>query len=283
MEERKADYSEISEVYDAARTNDRPHMEWWLKRLAEVGGLEPGKLLLDLGCGTGRWTNLLVERTGCDAVGVDSSEEMLVKARAKDRSGRIAWLQGDVYRPPVEAQRFDAALMSLLLHHLEDPYVAFRAAYVALKPGGVLMIRQGTLDQIIDDPAHRFFPETIGLELKRTPLPIEVERLLAKAGFTEVSAEAVRLRTHHSPEDWLLEVVPRVCSIFRLISDEAFAHGQAALKEYIAAHPDDPWLLEESMTLFSARRAAGLKAIIGTGTVIMEVSETQYLPAFLRC
>jgi ubiquinone/menaquinone biosynthesis C-methylase UbiE len=250
----KADYSKISEVYDAARTTDRPHIAWWVDKLAQEGDLGPGKKLLDLGCGTGRWALLLAKQTGCEVVGVDNSPEMLAQARAKDKPGRITWLEGDVYRPPVEEKSFDAALMSLMLHHLEDPYVAYRAAYVALRPGGVLLIRQSTLDQIIDDPVHRFFPEALTIDLKRTPLPIEVGNLLAKAGFTDITSESVRKRTHNSPQDWIVEVEPRVCSVLRMISIEAHARGLEKLREYIAAHPDDPWLVEESMTLFVAKR-----------------------------
>lgn len=254
MSDRRADYDEIARVYDAARPPNRPHVEWWLARMAEAGGLGPGKRLLDLGCGTGRWTLLLVERTGCEAVGVDRSPEMLAQARAKNAAGRITWRHGDITHPPVAPGTFDCALMSLMLHHLDDPAAACRAAFAALRPGGALLIRQGTLEQIVDDPAHRFFPEALTLDRKRTPLRAEVIAWLVEAGFTAIAAEPVRRRTHTSPRDWLLEVEPRVCSVFRLMSDEAFARGLARLREHIENHPEDPWLVEESMTLFIGRK-----------------------------
>jgi ubiquinone/menaquinone biosynthesis C-methylase UbiE len=254
MAERKVDYSQIADVYDAARRPDKPHVEWWVNRLAEAGELGPGKWLLDLGCGTGRWVILLVERTGCGAVGVDHSPEMLAKARAKDAEGRVKWALGDVCVPPVLNESFDCALMSLMVHHLDEPLIAFRAAFAALRPGGVLLVRQGTLGQIADDPAHRFFPEAITVDRKRTPLRAEVDAWLRQAGFADANVEEVRLCTHNSPGAWLLEVEPRVCSVFRLISDEAYARGVAMLREYIKTHPDDPWLVEESMTLFAGRK-----------------------------
>ena len=254
MAERKADYSQIADVYDAARGPDKPHVEWWVNRLAEAGELGPGKWLLDLGCGTGRWVILLVERTGCGAVGVDHSPEMLAKARAKDAEGRVKWALGDVCAPPVLNETFDCALMSLMLHHLDDPLVAFRAAFAALRPGGVLLVRQGTLEQIADDPAHRFFPEAITVDRKRTPLRSEVEAWLREARFADVQPDVVRQRFQDSPEEWLLEVEPRVVSVLRLIPDEAHARGLARLREYINAHPQDPWLVEHSMTLFVGRK-----------------------------
>jgi ubiquinone/menaquinone biosynthesis C-methylase UbiE len=252
--DKTADYSEIAEVYDAARRPDKPHIEWWLVRLAQAGGLASGKRLLDLGCGTGRWTIALVERTGCRAVGVDRSPEMLAEARAKDRTGGIEWIVGDVNGPPVEPASFDCALMSLMLHHLPEPLVAFRAALAALRPGGVLLVRQGTLEQIMGDVTHRFFPETLTIDRKRTPLGAEVEMWLRQAGFVEVAAERTRLRQHDSPQEWLLEVEPRVCSVLRMISDEAHARGLARLREHIENHPDDPSLVMLEMTLFIGRR-----------------------------
>jgi len=250
----KADYSEISKVYDAARGPDKPHVEWWLAKLAEAGGPGPGKRLLDLGCGTGRWTIPLAERTKCEAVGLDNSPEMLAKARAKDPAGRVAWLLGNVVAPPVARETFDCALMSLMLHHLDRPFAAFRAARQMLKPGGVLLIRQGTLEDIIDDPAHRFFPEAVTIDRKRTPFRVEVEAWLAAAGFADIAVEPVRMRTHSSPHEWLPEVEARVCSVFRLMSDEAHARGLARLREHIEKQPDDPWLVGESMILFTARK-----------------------------
>jgi ubiquinone/menaquinone biosynthesis C-methylase UbiE len=254
MSDRKADYSQIAEVYDAARTSDKPHVEWWLSKLAEAGGLGPGKRLLDLGCGTGRWTIPLAQRTGCDAVGVDNSPEMLAKARAKDTGQRVTWVLGDVLAPPVAPASFDCALMSLMLHHLDEPLAVFSAAFDALRPRGILLVRQGTLEDIVDDPAHRFFPEAITIDRKRTPLRAEVKAWLNAAGFERVTAEVTRQRVHNSPEEWLREVEPRVCSVFRLISDEAHARGLALLREHIRAHPDDPWLVEETMTLFAGTR-----------------------------
>jgi len=259
MTQEKADYSEIAEVYDRARPGDSPHLEWWFERLAEVGRLGPGKRLLDLGCGTGRWTIPLAERTGCDAVGVDSSQEMLERARQKDRGGRVAWLLGDVERLELESESFDCALMSLMMHHLEDHLSTFRGVLRVLRPGGIFLVRQGTLDQIADDPWHRFFPEALTIDRKRTPLRAEIEWWLREAGFELIEVEEVRQLTYRDRADlgrMLAEVRLRVPSVLRLISDEAFERGRGRLERYVEEHPDDRWLRETLFTLFSARKPA---------------------------
>lgn len=250
--------SDLPENYDIPASPEATPTGWWTKKLAVAGGLAPGKRLLDLACGTGYWTRLLVETSGCEAVGVEESPELLAKAREKDPENRVTWLEADIYRPPLEKASYDCALVAGQLGRIDDPYVVFRVAYVALKPGGPLLIRQATLDQVIDDPAHRFFPEVVTIALKRIPLPMEIGKLLAKAGFCDIASEAVRMRTRNTPQDCLLEAEARVRSLRPMISEEAMQRGLGELQAHIAAHPDDPWLVEESMTLFVARRPESL-------------------------
>ncbi len=251
---KRADYSEIAEVYDQARPGDSPHLEWWFKKLAEVGQLGPGRRLVDLGCGTGRWTIPLAERTDCEAVGLDNSAEMLAKAREKDRQGRVTWVVGDVERLELEPESFDCALMSLMMHHMYDHLTAFRGVYRVLRPMGVFLIRQGTLEQIVNDATHRFWPETVSIDLARTPLRGEIEGWLARAGFEEVQVELVRQTSYASNERLLEELRLRVCSVLRMIGNEAFAAGLRRVEDYLCENPGDVSLRQDLFTLFSARR-----------------------------
>jgi ubiquinone/menaquinone biosynthesis C-methylase UbiE len=258
MSPEKADYSEIAEVYDQARTGDAPHLEWWFQKIIQVGGLRLGGRLIDLGCGTGRWAIPLAERTGCQVVGLDRSPEMLEKARAKDREGRVTWVAGDVEHLELEPSSFDCAFLCLMMHHIEDHLGTFRGVLRILRPGGVILVRQGTLEQIVDDPWHRFFPEAVTIDRRRTPFRAEIETWLREAGFMQIEAEEVRQFTYRDLADlnerMLGEVRLRVASVLRLISDAAFARGLAQLEAYVRQHPDDPWLKESLFTLFTARK-----------------------------
>ena len=255
MSERKADYSEIAAVYDRARPSDSPHLEWWFERIAQAGQLGPGKRLIDLGCGTGRWTIPLAERTGCEAVGVDSSPAMLARAREKDADGRVTWLAGDVeYLDTVERESFDCALMSLMMHHVYDHLTTFRGVYRILRLGGILLVRQGTLEQILNDVTHRFFPETVSIDLARTPLRSQIEEWLSKAGFEDVKAELIKQTSYPSNDRLLTELRLRVCSALRMIGDEAFEAGLRRVEDYMRENPKDESLRQDLFTLFSARK-----------------------------
>ncbi|MFB3881134.1 MAG: class I SAM-dependent methyltransferase [Armatimonadota bacterium] len=288
----KADYSEIAEVYDQVRKDDLPHIVWWQTKIAMEGKLGPGKRFIDLGCGTGRWTIPIARRTGCEAVGLDSSEAMLAKAREKDQGGLVTWVLGDCeslgrskllpngepprmasaasYRsngehlvtpsPDWERGRggegFDCALMSLMMHHLEDHLGTFRGVFRILRPGGVFLIRQGTLEDILRDPMHRFFPEAVTIDRKRTPFRSEIERWLDEAGFNPVKVETFKQHTYSSNMRLLEEIEKRVCSALRIIDDDAFAAGLARFKAYLRRPADDPSLRDSFFTLFTATKPA---------------------------
>ncbi len=253
----RADYDGIAQVYDQVRVSDAPHLEWWYRRVIEAGALGPGKSLLDLGCGTGRWTIPLAARSGCQAVGLDRSAGMLEKARAKDTEQRVTWVQGDVEHLEFEPDSFDCAFMSLMVHHLTDHLATFRGVHRALRPGGVFLIRQGTLEDTAQDRLHRFFPETLTIDRHRTPLRDEVLFWLEEAGFTEIDCGLMTQTPYLTLDRMVAGFEERVMSALHLISDEAFAHGLRRLKEYVAAHPHDPWLYQSRFTLFVGRKGPG--------------------------
>ena len=254
MTTKKADYSEIAEVYDEVRKDDLPHIVWWQTKIALEGKLGPGKRFIDLGCGTGRWTIPLARRTGCQAVGLDTSEAMLAKARAKDPEGRVSWVVGDCEKLQLEPESFDCALMSLMVHHLEDHLATFRGVLRILRPGGTFLVRQGALEDILRDPMHRFFPEAVTIDRKRTPFRSEIERWLDEAGFNPVKVETFKQHTYSSNMRLLEEIEKRVCSALRIIDDEAFAAGLARFKAYLRRPADDPSLRDSFFTLFIATK-----------------------------
>ena len=254
MADKKADYGEISEVYDDARRANAPHVAWWVAKLASEGRLGPGRQLLELGCGTGRWTLLLAERTGCDAVGLDRSSAMLDKARAKDTEGRVTWTEGDCERLTLAPNSFDCVLMSLVIHQLEDQPAIVGEAFRLLRPGGICLIRQSTLEQLLDGPWFRFFPEVITIERRRVPFRREIEHWMDSAGFDPVRVEVVKQRPHETNMQRLEEFQKRVTSSLRMISEEAYEAGMARLMAHLRRHTDDPTMRESLVTLFVGRK-----------------------------
>lgn len=98
------------------------------------------KRVLDLGCGTGNHAFPLAAR-GFEVIGVDRSDSMLAKARAKAPEHPVFY-QGDI-RTVDLGRQFDAALLmfAVLGYQLDNPDViaALRAARRHLRPGGLLL------------------------------------------------------------------------------------------------------------------------------------------------
>lgn len=68
-------------------------------RLDPANGARTAQTIYDLGCGAGNIARLLAERFPQSAVvGIDSSEEMLAKARSQTADRRIAFAKGDLAR-----------------------------------------------------------------------------------------------------------------------------------------------------------------------------------------
>jgi SAM-dependent methyltransferase len=97
-----------------------------------------GKLVLDVGCGMGRFADV-AERWGAHVVGADLSLAAEVAARNLD--GRKATIfQADVFQLPFAPESFDYIYSIGVLHHTPDCERAFKMLPALLKPGGRIAI-----------------------------------------------------------------------------------------------------------------------------------------------
>ena len=82
----------------------------------------PGLRWLDVGCGNGAFTELIVERCAPAAVdGIDPSEGQLAFARTRPTLGNARFRQGDAMAQPFPDGTFDAAVMPLVIFFVPDP------------------------------------------------------------------------------------------------------------------------------------------------------------------
>ena len=96
--------------------------------------------VLDLGCGTGALAELVLETLpACELTGVDLSEEMLRRARAR-LAGRATFTAGDSEKLPFGDASFDAVVCNDSFHHYPDPRRAAFEAWRVLAAGGSLII-----------------------------------------------------------------------------------------------------------------------------------------------
>jgi SAM-dependent methyltransferase len=81
-----------------------------------------GQRWIDIGCGNGAFTDLLVERcTPSEVHGIDPSEGQLAFARSRPCAAQAQFRQGDAMALPFPDNRFDAATMALVIFFVPDP------------------------------------------------------------------------------------------------------------------------------------------------------------------
>jgi trans-aconitate 2-methyltransferase len=113
------------------------HQEWAAQVLGRLG---PARLVLDAGCGSGRVTQLLLEK--CDhVIAVDAAPSMVEHARETlgDRATVLQQNLLDLELP----EPVDAAFSNAVFHWVPDHPRLFERLHAALKPGGRLEAQYG--------------------------------------------------------------------------------------------------------------------------------------------
>jgi ubiquinone/menaquinone biosynthesis C-methylase UbiE len=246
----KADYSTIASYFDKSRSLSETNMTMWLNLIAELSGSIEGAKVLDLGCGTGRFSIPMATRLGFNVVGVDSSIEMLTQAKHKDSNSDVKWLLADAGTLTLPSSSFDCVLISHLLHHVDNPLKVLKECNRVLSFPGVIVIRYGAIEQIRDDVEHTFFPQAIEIdEIRGAHTKEHVEKWLLEAGFESFYSEEIIQQTFGTGTERLDAARAKGISVLSLISEESFQTGIRRLAAYVDENPDDEWLLIDIMTI----------------------------------
>lgn len=122
-----------------------PHVNWG-KAVLEGLPLRGNETVIDAGCGTGRLTELVVERLpGGRVIAVDQSQNMLDEAHAylAPRFGdRVSFIRADLLALPFEHEA-DVVFSTATFHWVMDHPALFSRLYTVLKPGGWLIAQCG--------------------------------------------------------------------------------------------------------------------------------------------
>jgi ubiquinone/menaquinone biosynthesis C-methylase UbiE len=94
---------------------------------------------LDVGCGNGAFTQLLFERCApAELQGIDPSEGQLAFARTRPVSRLAQFHLGDAMALPFAADKFDAAVMALVLVFVPEPTRGISEMVRVVRPGGTV-------------------------------------------------------------------------------------------------------------------------------------------------
>jgi ubiquinone/menaquinone biosynthesis C-methylase UbiE len=224
----KSDYEDISHYYDSVRGFGPDYYKGWLDHIFRHGDLEERQRVLDIGCGTGRYTVRIALRLGRPVIGVDLAAGMLAKASEKSQEGsELGLVRGDAQRLPFKDGSFDAATLILVVHHIEDLEGMAHGIRRILAPGGRVLFMTRDHDEI-EASYIAMFPGVLEIDLARFPKVDHLEAVLVEAGFTDVGHDReVNPGFSMTQEQVMDKVDGRFISTLTLMSDEEFVEARA--------------------------------------------------------
>ena len=137
----RVDFSRVAEDYEATRGISETFMKEIIDDIIQTCELTPNSLVLELGCGAGRFLRALASRS-IPVIGLDLSQGMLEKACSNQQSSKFLrsnLVSGDAIAIPLNQGAFKAILAIHLFHLLRDWKEAVSETIKVLGKGGTII------------------------------------------------------------------------------------------------------------------------------------------------
>ena len=126
----------------------------------ELGRLDRGERVLDLGCGAGTDTLVAAQMVGLEGrvVGIDMTSEMLAKARAATAelgATNVELLEAEAERLPFPDASFDVVISNGVIDLIPDKDAVFAEIYRVLAPGGRIQVADVTIQNPVSEEGRR--------------------------------------------------------------------------------------------------------------------------------
>jgi ubiquinone/menaquinone biosynthesis C-methylase UbiE len=184
------DRTDIPAGYDRARDHGPEMLELWMNAIAAHLDRVPSTIV-DLGCGTGRFSGALAVHFDAELIGVDPSHKMVKQAREKRSHGRVRYQLARAEALPLRSRSVDMVFMSMSFHHFVDRPLAASECWRVLRAGGVVFIRTGSQEQISYYPYYPFFPASHPILHEVLPTRAAVREPFEAAGFELTAWELI--------------------------------------------------------------------------------------------
>ncbi len=194
-----------------------------------------GELVLEVGCGAGRFTEVLLS-TGARVVAVDASSAVEACRETCGDNPRLALVQADLFALPFRPGSFDRVFCYGVLQHTPDPERAFRALVEQVRPGGLIAADVYRRFPYIDRGSAKFLWRPLTTRMRRDRLRRLVEWYIPR--WLPVDRRLARVPRIGR---FLVAVIPcwNPYGLFELSEEETVAW--AILDTYDALSPRYDW------------------------------------------
>ena len=177
----------------------------WRLAAARACRLPRGGSAVDIGTGTGKQAQALLQQGAGRVMAVDFTQPMLERARRQFPDPRVAFLLADGLRLPLPDDSFDAAVSAFVMRNVADIEAAFAEQYRVVRPGGrvvcleIALPRSGWFAPLFRLYFYRLVPLLGGVisghpdayrylphSLDNFPSPAGLAAIMARAGLKDV-------------------------------------------------------------------------------------------------
>jgi ubiquinone/menaquinone biosynthesis C-methylase UbiE len=228
------DLTEIPAGYDRGRDHGREFLGLWMAALERHLHRLDVRRILDLGCGTGRFSEALATHFRAEVVGIDPSVKMLERAREKQHPDGVQYQLGSAEAISLPPRSVDVIFISMSFHHFVDRASAARECRRVLRDQGVVCVRTGTREQIQSYPYVPFFPSTPPKLVEVLPNHAELREPFEAAGFRLSTSEVIIQTIAPSWSAYADKLSAGGDSVLATLSVQEFQSGLAAVRRHVA-------------------------------------------------
>ena len=245
------DSTDIPVVYDRGRDHGPEVLQLWMNYVASCVGEQRLNTILDLGCGTGRFSESLAAHFDAEVIGIDPSQKMLDQAWKKLRDRRVRYEFGCGEAIPLANNSVDLIFMSMSFHHFKDHMLVARECRRVLRDGAPALLRTGTRERIPSYPYVEFFPQSNPIMEDVLPTVAFVREVFESAGFSTVSSEVVIQQIAPDYATYVEKLSAGADSVLAQLSPTDFQAGIEAMRAHAARAGDKP--VSEPIDIFVFR------------------------------
>jgi SAM-dependent methyltransferase len=224
---------------------------------------------LDVGCGTGAFTKLVLDQAAPEAiVGIDPSPALVEHARRTVTSPQVDFREGSAIDLPFAAGTFDVVVSALAIHFFADRPKALREMLRVTRPGGIVAgytwRKSATIIDAPYGPLARGIREVAG-DVMTSPavpeaMPEGLRAALVAAGYRDIDVTTVEAsQTFGDFEDyWTSQTATfphPVAKSAAALSDEHRERLRGLLRTALPAAADGTITYSSCATAFKARKA----------------------------
>lgn len=219
------DSENIAHRYDAARAMPPATLDLWMRAIAHWVEVDDINHILDVGCGTGRFTVGLATHFKANVIGIDPSNNMLARAVEQFTKPSLRFYRGHAEDIPVSDKSIDLIFLSMVYHHLLDPHKAIQEFYRVLRPGGVVCVRNTTVELLDEVPYMVHFPSAREYGSRTFPRRKAVIEAMESQDLMLLEHKVVEQQFAATTEDYSKKIRMRGLSDLVAISDDEFLLG----------------------------------------------------------